>query len=389
MDARLQEGLDALRRGGIVRVVSDREEELEADSPGTAGQFVLAAEKSTANTVSALLTAAGAVPVFVTTRDRLEYLQIGASPFTGDSEETARTIVDASPSADTAVLALRLALAAAGLSGTNAGLAQESLQGQMVHPVEWGGVANCPRTFEAAVDLCRLAGLVPAALVSSPLPDAAGRDVTHLPTVYIRQIVDHRRGQVARSLRRHGPRVRMPTRHGSFLLQAYEDTLTGKLHLALSTGQLSEPVLTRVHSECLTGDLLASLRCDCGQQLEGAMARLVQGGGVLLYMRQEGRGIGLVNKLRAYAIQDQGFDTVEANEQMGFAADLRDYHLAAEMLVDLGIQSIRLLTNNPQKVRGLRTHGIRVTDRVPLIMEPGPENQAYLDVKREKMGHIL
>ena len=189
---------------------------------------------------------------------------------------------------------------------------------------------------------------------------------------------------------RSGPQVRMPTSYGNFTLQAYEDTLSGQVHLAFWTGQLDGPTLTRVHSECLTGDLLGSQRCDCGVQLDRALARLVdEGNGVLLYLRQEGRGIGLVNKLRAYAIQDLGFDTVEANEQIGFEADLRDYSLAAQMLADLGVSEIRLLTNNPQKVRGLKKHGIRILDRVPLVIEPCSENSAYLDVKRKKMGHLL
>ena len=152
----------------------------------------------------------------------------------------------------------------------------------------------------------------------------------------------------------------------------------------------TDSLLVRVHSECLTGDLLGSLRCDCGPQLDRALDRLAaEGNGVLLYLRQEGRGIGLTNKLRTYAIQDRGFDTVEANEQIGFSADLRDYNLAAEMLVDLGVSTIRLLTNNPQKVRGLKKHGISVAARVPLVVESCSENVSYLDVKRKKLGHWL
>jgi 3,4-dihydroxy 2-butanone 4-phosphate synthase / GTP cyclohydrolase II len=206
----------------------------------------------------------------------------------------------------------------------------------------------------------------------------------------MRQIVDHRRTQAASTLVRSGPQVRIPTPHGNFSLQGYEETLTGLIHLAFWTGTLRDPTLVRVHSECLTGDLLGSLRCDCGPQLDRALARLAQqGSGVLLYLRQEGRGIGLVNKLRTYALQDRGFDTIEANERIGFDADLRDYSIAAMMLVDLGVSTIRLLTNNPQKVRGLKKHGIRITARVPLIVEPCPENSGYLDVKRQKMGHWL
>lgn len=185
--------------------------------------------------------------------------------------------------------------------------------------------------------------------------------------------------------------IDLPTRFGDFHLALYESS-AGKEHLALSVGTLDdrEPVLTRLHSECLTGDVFGSHRCDCGEQLEYAMARLQsEGRGVLLYLRQEGRGIGLLNKIRAYAIQDQGYDTVEANHRLGFPADLRQYDEAAMMLRDLGVTRVRLLTNNPDKIAGLERHDIEVVERVPVEMSPKPSNLRYLQAKREKLGHLL
>jgi GTP cyclohydrolase II len=185
---------------------------------------------------------------------------------------------------------------------------------------------------------------------------------------------------------------RLPTRHGQFLIHAFEDRQTGQEHVALSMGDLGDgqPVLMRVHSECLTGDGFGSLRCDCGPQLEAAMQKVAaEGRGVILYLRQEGRGIGLVNKVRAYQLQDQGADTVEANEQLGFAPDLREYSMCEDMLRHLGVTQVRLMTNNPLKVEALEKHGIAVVERVPLMTGRNPHNDQYLDTKQEKMGHLF
>lgn len=185
---------------------------------------------------------------------------------------------------------------------------------------------------------------------------------------------------------------RLPTRHGLFAIHAFEEPLTGQEHVALSMGDIAngQPVLMRVHSECLTGDGFGSLRCDCGPQLEAAMQKVAaEGRGVILYLRQEGRGIGLVNKVRAYHLQDQGADTVEANEQLGFAPDLREYSMCEDMLRHLGVTQVRLMTNNPLKVEALEKHGIQVIERVPLMTGRNPHNDQYLDTKQEKMGHLL
>lgn len=184
----------------------------------------------------------------------------------------------------------------------------------------------------------------------------------------------------------------LPTRYGDFTIHAFEDQDTGKEHVALSMGDLSvdAPVLARVHSECLTGDGFGSLRCDCGPQLELAMQKIAAAGrGVILYLRQEGRGIGLLNKVRAYALQDQGADTVEANEQLGFAPDLREYSMCEDMFRHLGVRKVRLMTNNPLKVEALKVHGFEVVERVPLESGRNPHNEGYLATKKGRMGHLL
>jgi 3,4-dihydroxy 2-butanone 4-phosphate synthase/GTP cyclohydrolase II len=385
--------IEAVRRGDVVRVVSHKEASDDASS--TAGvHLILAAERATPEKLRRVIKLTDESPIFVTTRDRLEQLRFAGVPLGDDGLMPEASDVaqrrDAQPWSPSDIAA-----AATSLAGNDPAAARAALRNFTVRCSDWGGVVNCPRVYEAAVDLSRLASLMPAAVVfkttaARPNGSALSYESTQLPTVLIGDLIEYRRSRTGSMLRRHGPQVRMPTRHGRFTLQAYEDTLTGQLHLALWTGEFTEPVLTRVHSECLTGDLLGSLRCDCGPQLDRALERLAEEGhGLLLYLRQEGRGIGLINKLHTYKIQDQGFDTVEANEQLGFSADLRDYTLAAKILVDLGIHSINLLTNNPQKVRGLKKHGITIAERVPLVVEPCAENEAYLDVKRKKLGHLL
>ena len=263
-----------------------------------------------------------------------------------------------------------------------------------------GGVLRRLGHTEAAVDLAVLAGLAPVAVLSHvDKPDAsafeqptlaASRDDPPIPVVRISQIVHHRRAnervvyQVAAA--------KLPTAHGPFQAQAFHDTTTGEDHVALTLGDLSgaSPPLVRVHSECLTGDVFGSMRCDCGDQLNAALARIAdEGRGAVLYMRQEGRGIGLANKLRAYELQDRGLDTVDANRHLGFAADLRDYGVGAQVLRELGITDLRLLTNNPKKTAGFRAYGLKVVEQLPLAVEPGAHNRRYLETKRVRMGHEL
>ncbi|MCL0104267.1 bifunctional 3,4-dihydroxy-2-butanone-4-phosphate synthase/GTP cyclohydrolase II [Dehalococcoidia bacterium] len=263
-----------------------------------------------------------------------------------------------------------------------------------------GGVLVRAGHTEAAVDLARLAGLYPAAVICEVMNDdgtmARLPDLERLATEYGFKIVSV--AQLIAYRRRHDTLVkrvaeaRLPTAYGEFTAISYRSVIDSDEHVALVKGEVDgdEPILVRVHSECLTGDVFGSLRCDCGKQIPMAMEAIAsEGRGVFLYMRQEGRGIGLHNKIKAYALQDQGMDTVEANEELGFPPDLREYGIGAQILVDLGVRNMRLLTNNPKKVIGLDSYGLRVVETLPIMAPATPENVHYLETKREKLGHLI
>jgi 3,4-dihydroxy 2-butanone 4-phosphate synthase/GTP cyclohydrolase II len=394
--ATIDEAIEEIRSGRFVVVVDDPDRENEGD-------LVIAAQFATPDAINFMATHARGLICLCLTGERCD--ELGLHPMTEHNETplgTAFTVsIEAREGVTTGISAhdrsrtIQVAI--------HPGAKHEDLvQPGHVFPLRAkpGGVLERTGQTEAAVDLARLAGLTPAGVVCEVMnEDGTMARVEHLipycerhalKMITVADLVEYRRR--TEKLVERTAQVRLPTEYGEFTAIAYRETLTGRPHLALVRGEVdgAEDVLVRVHSECLTGDVFHSLRCDCGDQLDSAL-RLIgaEPRGVLLYMAQEGRGIGLLNKLKAYELQESGLDTVDANLALGFAADEREWGIGNQILAELGIATMRLLTNNPKKVSGVEAYGLRVTEQVPIEMRPHAENVRYLAAKRDKLGHKL
>jgi 3,4-dihydroxy 2-butanone 4-phosphate synthase / GTP cyclohydrolase II len=391
----IEQALEDLKQGRMVVVVDDEDRENEGD-------LIMAASKVTPEAVNFMIRHARGLVCAPLTSKRVRELDLPPMVTRNtDSYCTAFTVsVDVS-SCSTGISAHERAKTIKALLDPETKPADLKRPGH-IFPLEAmeGGVLRRAGHTEAAVDLSTLAGLDPAGVICeiinedgsmARLPQLIEFCAEHnLKLISIADLINYRMKK--EKLVWRGATAEMPTIFGTFKLIAYENNIDSLTHLALVMGEIDtdEPVLVRVHSECLTGDVFASLRCDCGNQLHGAMKRIAEAGsGALLYMRQEGRGIGLLNKIKAYQLQDTGKDTVEANEALGFAADLRDYGVGAQIMVDLGLKNIKLLTNNPRKIKGLEGYDLNIVERVPLEVEPCEYNCNYLSTKKEKLGHYL
>ena len=394
--ATIEEALEDIRAGRFVIVVDDEDRENEGD-------LVIAAQFATPETVNFMATHGRGLICLCLTDERAE--RVGLRPMTLRNEAPLGTAFTITFEAREGVTT---GISAADRSRTiQVAVAPDTTPHDLVSPGHMhglrarpGGVLERMGQTEAAVDLARLAGLNASGVVCeimnddgtmARVPDLVPYCERHgLKMVTVADLVEYRRRH--EKLVERGPSARIPTPHGEFTAIAFREKLTGKEHVALVLGDVAGApnVLVRVHSECLTGDVFHSLRCDCGEQLEQALAQIHrEGSGVFLYMSQEGRGIGLLNKLAAYELQEQGLDTVEANMRLGFPADARDYGIGNQILADLGLTTIRILTNNPKKLTGIDGFGLTVVEQLPIEVAPNEENLRYLAAKRDKLGHRL
>jgi len=391
----VEEAIEDIKNGKMVVVVDDEDRENEGD-------LVMAAEHVTPEAINFMARFGRGLICVPLSPERVEELDLPmmVSQST-DTHETAFTVSIDAKGTSTGISAYERAMTVSKVIDPEATPRDFTRPGH-IFPLkaQEGGVLRRTGHTEAAIDLAQLAGLYPAGVICEIMNDDG--TMARVPELmeFVRQhdlkiitIADLIQYRVKKEkLVWRAAETFLPTAFGEFKLIAYDNSIDHKTHLALVKGEISKekPVLVRVHSECFTGDVFQSLRCDCGRQLFQAMEQIEKEGcGVLVYMRQEGRGIGLLNKIKAYHLQDNGKDTVEANEELGFPPDLRDYGIGAQILVDLGVGNIKLLTNNPRKIKGLEGYGLALVERVPLEIPPGSYNSNYLQAKKDKLGHLL
>lgn len=392
----IEKAIEEIKKGKMVIVVDDEDRENEGD-------FIMAAEKVTPEDINFMSKFGRGLICMPCISSRLNELQIPDMVTENTSKHgTAFTVsVGAKHKISTGISAFDRAATILTIIDPKTKTEDISMPGH-VFPLRAkdGGVLKRAGHTEAAIDLARLAGLFPAGVLCEIMNDDGTMarlnqlekiaKEFNMPIVTVESIIEYRRKR--ERLIRKISTARLPTEYGKFDIIVYQSILDEKVHVVLKKGKVTDKqnVLVRVHSQCLTGDVFKSLRCDCGQQLSKALKMIKDEGiGVLLYMEQEGRGIGLSNKLKAYRLQDKGLDTVEANKELGFSADLRDYGIGAQILVDLGLSTIRLLTNNPRKIVGLEGYGLKITERVPIVVKPHKENIKYLQTKRDKLSHLI
>jgi 3,4-dihydroxy 2-butanone 4-phosphate synthase/GTP cyclohydrolase II len=393
---RIEDAIDDLKAGRLVIVVDDEDRENEGD-------FIGAAEAMTPELVNFMTKYGRGLMCVSITRERAAALDLPMMEQVNTSlHDTPFTVsVDYNRDTTTGISAADRTKTIRALAD-GAAKATDFARPGHVFPLraQTGGVLRRAGHTEAAVDLARLAGFAPVGVLIEIMNDDGTMarvpdlrriaDEFDMKLVTIKDLIAYRMRN--EHLIRPVVNVEMPTKYGRFTLHAFEEVLTGEVHLAMTKGEWDEdePVLVRVHSQCVTGDIFGSNRCDCGDQLATALARVEhEGKGVVLYMKQEGRGIGLINKLRAYKLQEEGMDTVEANEALGFQPDHRDYGIGCQILRDLGVRQLRLMTNNPTKRIGLAGYGLEIVDRVPIEIAPNADNADYLRTKRDRMGHLI